>query len=428
MRRGFPAVALAVLAGLLGLLIATAAGDDDGTRPAYSSGVDESKIPPLARDMLPVVTDVLREQCPELPAVWVVAEVMAESSWRPHAWSNDRNGGAAGLYQINQRNWIAAGGRPWAGVPPGPASDIYVPETQLRVDIPWVCANLRAVSTHLAATGKPTTPLDAMAVCHIAGCGRVTLSATGIPRPGEAGCGAVCVGLIHRYLDNIHRYVAEFSAPPPRPPPAPFASPEPEPALASGPASSRPAQVAGTTTVGGITTPTPPPPPAPYAGPPGTACTVPDPSAPAVTSPGAAPPTVVTRGMACVTTVVAWALHQQVTAFGPLRGGPTLRDTTCWSAPPRNPTGDQAQGRACDLYPGRASVRAAALALQHGWRLANWLRLNARPLHIAAVVWQSRSWRPGDPDLDGWGRPYADGGLDDVNSGAYDHLHVTFTR
>jgi hypothetical protein len=199
-------------AALLMLLVVVAAGDDAGSgRP---SGVDPARVPPLARQMLPVIDDVVRRQCPELPAVWVVAEVMAESSWNPHAWSEDSNGGAAGLYQINQRNWVAAGGRPWASSPPPTSADIYRPETQLRVTIPWVCTNLRAVAGHLRATGKPTAPLDAMLVCHIAGCGRVTGSTTGVPTAGEAGCGGTCVGLIRRYLDHIHRYVDRFGAAP----------------------------------------------------------------------------------------------------------------------------------------------------------------------------------------------------------------------
>ena len=36
--------------------------------------------------------------------------------------------------------------------------------------------------------GKPATALDAMLVCHVAGCSRVTGSASGVPQAGEAGC------------------------------------------------------------------------------------------------------------------------------------------------------------------------------------------------------------------------------------------------
>jgi hypothetical protein len=78
------------------------------------------------------------------------------------------------------------------------------PEAHLRVAIPWVCANLRAVTAHLAVTGKPTAPLDAMLVCHVAGCPRVTESRTGIPSAGEAGCDERCAGLVRRYLTAVH--------------------------------------------------------------------------------------------------------------------------------------------------------------------------------------------------------------------------------
>jgi hypothetical protein len=429
--RGIVAIAL-VLAGLLTLLVISSAQDDDGSGPVAISGVDESKVPDLAKQMLPVINDVLSSQCPELPAAWVIAEVMAESSWHPQAWSNDSNGGAAGLYQINERNWISAGGRPWVGVPPGPTSDIYQPETQLRIDIPWVCANLRAVTTHLAATGKPTAPLDAMAVCHIAGCGRVTLSASGIPTPGEAGCGATCVSLIHRYINNIHRYVQEFSAPPVGQPPTPdqLALARPVPSAAPevpnlppstdqtaqpGQLDARPVIASGTSTVGGITTSALPGPPTPFTGPPGEGCTSKDPTG--------------TDPAGCLTPTTAWALAQQVAAFGQLRGGPTLRDSTCWFAPVWNPTGDQALGRACDLYPGPASVFADGPALEQGWRVANWLRGNAGALRVAYVIWQGRYWRPGTADQDGWGVRYDGGGVNDVqdpNGGDFDHVHVGF--
>jgi hypothetical protein len=425
---GLTAVAL-VVAGLLTLLIIGSTGDDDGSLPSTDiSGVNEAKIPQLARDMMPVINDVLSNQCPELPAVWVIAEVMAESGWHPQAWSNDGNGGAAGLYQLNQRNWISAGGRPWVGVPPGPTSDIYQPETQLRIDIPWVCANLRGVTGHLRDTHKPITPLDAMAVCHVAGCGRVTRSASGIPTPGEAGCGVTCVSLIHRYINNIHRYVQEFSAAaveqPPTVPEQPALSPTTAPeAPIAPPAAARatdrpgqtdaqPATEGAALSVGGSTTSALPAAPAPYTGPGGGGCTVKDP-----TSNG------------CLTPTTWWALNQEVTAFGPFRGGPTLRDTTCWFAPAWNPNSDQAQGQACDLFPGPAGAFAAGPALARGWRVANWLRSYAGQLRVAYVIWQGRYWQPGTADQDGWGQPYNGGGVYDVqdpNGGNFDHVHVGF--
>jgi hypothetical protein len=417
------------VAALLVLLIMTAAGDDAG--PGLT-GVDPGTVPALAKDMLPVIDDVVSHQCPELPPVWVVAEVMAESGWRPHAWSTDSNGGAAGLYQINERNWVSAGGQPWGSAPnsPPPAdADIYAPETQLRITIPWVCANLRAVTGHLRATGKPTAPLDAMLVCHIAGCGRVTGSVTGVPRPGEAGCGGTCVSLIHRYLDHIHGFVARFSAPvaPPVPPvpgvPAPVAPPGvPEPdvrAQGGGAVPVQPASVGlpgglgGVLTVGGVTTAALPPAPAAFVGP-RTGCTQPDPT---------------TRG--CLTAATRYGLAAEEAAFGDVRGGPVIGRAGCWERQAWNPGCDHAAGRACDLFPGSPGGFAQGSALEAGWRVANWFRTNSGPLHVRYLIWQGRYWDPTTGDQGGWGERYDGGGVYDVRSatgGHYDHVHVSFTE
>jgi hypothetical protein len=421
--RALGAVAVAV-AALLALLIMTSAGDDAG--PGLT-GVDPGKVPALAADMLPVIDDVVSHQCPELPPVWVVAEVMAESGWRPHAWSTDSNGGAAGLYQINERNWVSAGGQPWGSAPnsPPPAdADIYQPETQLRITIPWVCANLRAVTGHLRATGKPTTPLDAMLVCHIAGCGRVTGSATGVPRPGEAGCGGTCVSLIHRYLDHIHGFVARFGQPV-QPPPAvvpspvaPGAAPDVR-AQGSGAVPARPVSVGlpgglgGAVTVGGITTAALPPGPAAFGGP-RTGCAQPDPTS---------------RG--CLTAATLYGLGAAEAAFGDVHRGPVIGQAGCWDRHAWNPGSDHARGRACDLFPGAPGAFAQGSALDSGWRVANWLRTNAAPLHIDYLIWQGRYWDPTTGDQGGWGERYDGGGVYDVRSatgGHYDHVHVSFAE
>jgi Transglycosylase SLT domain len=434
------------MAALLALLIMTAAGDDAG--PGLT-GVDPAAVPALARQMLPVIDDVVRNQCPELPPVWVVAEVMAESGWNPHAWSNDSNGGAAGLYQINERNWVVAGGQPWASSPPPASSDIYQPETQLRVTIPWVCANLRAVTGHLRATGKPTSPLDAMLVCHIAGCGRVTGSATGVPRAGEAGCGGTCVGLIDRYLDHIHQFVTRFSAPvqppplpqppPPAVQPAPGVQPVPDEVRAQsatqGPRAASQAQAAvqaagaeariapasiggpgglgGAVTVGGITTAALPAAPAAFLGP-RTGCTQHDPT---------------TSG--CLTAATRYGLDAEVAAFGDYHRGPSVSQASCWDAHAWNPSSDHAKGRACDLFPGAAGSFAQAAPLAQGWRVANWFRTNAAALHVSYVIWQGRYWDPSTGDQGGWGERYDGGGVynvRDATGGHYDHVHVSFAE
>ncbi len=394
------------MVAVLVLLVITAAEDDDSNTPTLS-GVDLTKIPKLATQMLPVINDVLERQCPELPAVWVVAEIQAESSWNPKAHSSDSNGGASGLYQINDHNWAAAGGA---------SGQITVPETHLRVGIPWVCTNLRAVTGHLKATGKPTEPLDAMLVCHIAGCGRVTGSATGVPKTGEAGCGSTCVSLINRYLRNVHKYVEDYRTPPvgsPRP-----ATPPPVQAAAKPPvqAAGRLAPVAAVAgpavvTLGGITS-TLPAAPAPFAGA-LTGCTLTDP-----TSSG------------CLTAATRYGLSSLVNAFGDVHAGPTLRSAGCWDAHPWNPSSDHAKGKACDLFPGQPGTFAQGEALAAGWRVANWYRTNADALHVKYLIWQGRYWQTGSKDIgDGWGERYDGGGVYDAKSatgGHYDHIHVSY--
>jgi hypothetical protein len=407
--------AAAGMVALLVLLIITAAQDDDSTSPVLS-GVELQKIPKLARQLLPVINDVLDRQCPELPAVWVIAEIQAESGWNPRAHSDDSNGGASGLYQINDRNWAVAGGAP---------GEITVPETHLRVGIPWVCTNLRAVTGHLKSTGKPTDPLDAMLVCHIAGCGRVTGSATGVPTVGESGCGSTCVSLINGYLRNVHRYVEEYRTPPARPPLTPLAvqaagppSPVaqavpaavPEPAAVGGPAAiGRPGGVL--VTLGGITSAVPAA-PAPFGGA-LTGCRLSDP-----TSSG------------CLTAATRYGLDALVYAFGGLRAGPTLRRAGCWDRHAWNPSSDHAKGKACDLFPGQAGQFAQGDALVDGWRVANWYRANADALHVKYLIWQGRYWQVGSRDVgDGWGTRYDGGGVYNARSatgGHYDHVHVSY--
>ena len=170
-------------------------------------------LPPLARKMLPVIEDATAK-CPQLPAAWVVAEVNSESGWNPHAWTDDSNGGTAGLYQINASEWARIGGQPWNTAPhqrPPYSNNIYDPATHLTKGIGLVCSHLGPMTADLKRSGKTINPLDAMLVCHIAGCGRVTGSASGIPRVGEVGCGGTCVHLINQYLGNVHKAVSLYS-------------------------------------------------------------------------------------------------------------------------------------------------------------------------------------------------------------------------
>ena len=371
--RGPLATALAAVLGLL--LMGAAPAPDAG--PDAASGVDAGTIPVPAREALPLITELTATQCPELPPVWVVAQVQAESGWDTTLTSSHR-GGPAGLYQFGERNWEAAGGRAWGSDPPGEEADVLDPEAHLRVAIPWVCANLRAVTAHLQETGKPTAPLDAMLVCHIAGCGRVTDSATGVPVAGEAGCGERCAQVVRRYINAVHGNLERFATPAaPNAPPAPvLAAPQ--------------------AWTGGATP-----------------CTPPDPT-----------------GDGCLTGATRHGLEAAAAAFGGWPEGPTIRSAGCWDKHAWNPRSDHSRGRACDFFPTKPGTFAEGRELDSGWQVADWFRANAEPLQVKYLIWQGRYWDPRVGDQkDGWGKRYTGGGVYDVRDatgGHFDHVHVSF--
>ena len=347
---------------------------------AWQQTFDIGKLPALARETAPLIDSFVAANCPELSPLRVVAEVQAESGWRPEAWSNDVNGGAAGLLQINQANWISLGGQRWASVPPPADADIFNPVIHLRLGLKFLCGNLRAMTAHVERTGKSIEPHDAMSVCHIAGCGRVLFSRTGIPEPGEVDCGAQCVSLIRRYLDNIRRYEREWAA------------------VGSTPDQAGPVPVSAD--LAGL------PAPVAYTGP-ATGCMVDDPT---------------TSG--CLTAGTAHALGQIRSAFGG-----QVASVSCWGARPETPTSDHPTGRACDVFPDRFGVFPAGEQLVAGWRMAAWARAYAGPLKIRYIIWQARYWDPSTGDQDGWGERYTGAGVYDVSSptgGHYDHLHISF--
>ncbi|WP_219413309.1 hypothetical protein [Pseudonocardia nigra] len=365
------AIALAALTGLLLL------GAAPAPVPDTVSGVDTAELPAPARDSLPLISELTATHCPELPPLWVVAQVQAESGWDP-ALASRREGGPAGLYQFGQRNWVAAGGQTWTSDPPSGDADVLSAEAHLRVAVPWVCANLRAVTAHLQATGKPTTPLDAMLVCHIAGCGRVTGSATGIPVAGEASCGERCAEVVRRYVAAVHSNLERFAAP------------VPEPAAATPPALAAPAAWTGGAT----------------------GCELPDPT-----------------GDGCLTGATHHGLEAAGAAFGGWTDGPTIRSAGCWDEHAWNPRSDHSRGKACDLFPTAPGTFAEGADLDSGWRVAEWFRSNAEPLQVKYLIWQGRYWDPGVEDQGGWGRRYTGGGVYDVRDatgGHFDHVHVSF--
>lgn len=348
--------------------------------PPSRAGVVTARLPSLARTMLPLVTTRVSERCPELSVVRVLAEAQAESGWNPRAWSDDVNGGAAGLLQINEANWIGLGGRPWPSAPPPQDADIYDPSTHLTLGIDFLCTNLRAMTDYLQRSGKSVSPHDAMSVCHIAGCSRVTGSRTGIPAAGEANCGERCASLIRRYLDNIERYESEWTALPDN----------------QGSAGAVPPGV----DLGQL------PAPNPHTGGP-TGCATPDPT---------------TAG--CVTAATANGITEVQRAFGT-----AVRSAGCWAPRPWNPTSDHPKGRGCDIFPDMAGIFPRGETLEAGWRMAAWLRMHADPLRVKYVIWQGRYWDPNTSDQGGWGERYTGGGVYDVadpTGGHYDHIHVSF--
>jgi hypothetical protein len=380
-------LALAVAAGLVLL----------GTPPAQAadpttSGVDPATLPASARESLPLIVELTSKGCPELPPVWVLAQVQAESGWDAGMVATEP-GGPAGLYQFGRRNWIAAGGQAWSSDPPGPDADVRTAAAHLKIAVPWVCANLRAVTAHLTATGKTAAALDAMLVCHIAGCGRVTGSRTGIPTAGEAGCAQHCAQVIGRYLDAVHGNLKRFAAPAVAPPVPATAAPAAPAAWEGGATGCRPGQ---------------------------------DP----------------TRKDGCLTGATRHGLDAVSAAFGGWRNGPLIHDTGCWDAHAWNPASDHSKGKACDFMVTTPGTFAKDAELANGWTLANWLRIHAEPLQIKYLIWQGRYWDPdvkdhgagdhGVGDQGGsWGRPYTGGGVynvRDATGGHYDHVHASFRR
>ncbi|MEJ8281160.1 hypothetical protein [Pseudonocardia spirodelae] len=369
-------IVTAVVAVLLGNPAAATAAPAADPGP---SGVDTAAVPEAARPHLALVTELTAQGCPELPPAWVVAQVQAESGWDPDL----RTGTAAGLLQVSERTWVAAGGAPW------PDAALTDPAGHLRVVVPWLCSTLRAAAGYLATTPKDVPVLDAMLVCHIAGCSRVTGSASGVPQAGEAGCSQACAAAVRRYLDAVHGFVAAYSgapavddrAPAPRPP-RKAAAPA-DPAAAPAPA-----------WTGGAT-----------------GCHEPDP----------------VRSDGCLTGATRHGLDAVQDVFGP-----TIETVGCWDEHLQNPRSDHPKGKACDVFTGPAGEFAQGADLDEGWAVAHWLEHNADALKVEYLIWQGRYWDPSvRPDGSGWGRRYTGGGVYDTSDptgGHYDHVHISFAE
>ena len=219
-----------------------------------------------------------------------------------------------------------------------------------------------------------------MLVCHIAGCARVTGSATGIPTAGEAGCDTRCAALIADYLATVHRHLAQYA---PAETQRPRADRPPRPAR-PGPVH-RPRQRLHPARPDQPRLPHPRHPPRPR----------PDP--------------------------------RRLRPTRPRRA--RSRAVTCWDPHPQNPRSDHRVGRACDLFPTTAGTFPTGTDLANGWRLAAWLRAHAgdtpHPLpHLARPL----SGAPTPATTNGWGVPYTGGGIynpTDATGGHYDHIHLS---
>jgi Transglycosylase SLT domain len=132
---------------------------------------DDAPVPTDARQWITTV----RSQCPQLPAAWIAAVMAQESSFRPDAYADDRNGGTRGLLQMNQAVWTGAYGGPWStdrntdGV-----WDVQDPHIHASVGGQYLCQRLETVRKLRHAnphwvSSRELTELDALVVAHNAG-------------------------------------------------------------------------------------------------------------------------------------------------------------------------------------------------------------------------------------------------------------------
>jgi hypothetical protein len=352
------------------LMAATTVGsDDDALAAAADATSNVAAMPVAAVALLPDVQRILAASCPELPVAWLVAQVEVESGWDERAYSP---AGAAGLVQMMRGSWTEAGGG-LGGWPadgrPVDAHPVWDPVVHLEVAVPWMCVNLRTITQHVAESGKPLTALQAMAVCHIAGCSRVVGSATGIPQAGEAGCDDACSAAVGNYVTQVTSLYEAYST--------------------SGPTHGGGGPLPGA--------------PGPYTGI-GGGCVVDDPT---------------TAG--CLTPAAAHLYEQVEVAFGPWPWG-----VTCWDAHAWNPSSDHPRGKACDYTVGAIGQHPSDGDKAVGWQLADWLTTHAAALRVNYVIWQGQIWQSSR----GW-RPYSGGGVydpSDTTGGHYDHVHVSTTE
>nr|WP_274388004.1 transglycosylase SLT domain-containing protein [Salsipaludibacter albus] len=346
-----------------------------------AAGLNVGALPAAADGIVDTLLDAAEAGCGEVPVARIAAHITVESGWDPRAVN--ATSGASGLVQFMPATWVAVGGAggTWpTGSRPPVAHPVFDPTTHLARAVQLFCDNAAAMRAHLAtAPDKPVSLLDAVAVCHVAGCSRVTNSTTGIPTAGDVvatGCQAVCVRTVAAYVERVNdltvRYTAVGGAAPP-------------------------------VVVDGL-----PAPPVPYTGM-SSGCGLVDPTG--------------TGG--CVTGV-ADNLYRQTLAAA---GGSWPAGIGCWGQRPTNPTSDHPSGRACDFTVGTIGAFPTEAERAAGWMWAEWFRTYHAVLEVTYVVWDGRIWNANRDDQ-GW-RPYRPGAAYDESTptgGHYDHLHVSVAR
>ena len=172
--------------------------------PAAAGGVDPAKIPALARDLLGDITTITARSCPELPPLWVIAQVAGRIRVEPRRDQHrpqrrrrralpaqpgqlDRRGRPPldDVTPRRRRRHPAPAPPPRTGHPVGlrePAPRRRAPARQRQADRP---ARRHAGLPHRRLRPRPD-------------------SATGIPAPGEAGCDTHCSTLVR----PLHRHRA----------------------------------------------------------------------------------------------------------------------------------------------------------------------------------------------------------------------------
>lgn len=157
-----PLIALLALVGVAATVCTPGLGG-----PLSSS----APVPAAAR----VWVAITHAACPALPAPFIAAVMAQESGFRPDAYSDDKNGGTWGLFQVNASIWQNAYGAPWsADLNANGVWDVKDPEIHAAVGGKYLCGRLEGVRRIRAAhpdwaSTRELSELDALVIAHNAG-------------------------------------------------------------------------------------------------------------------------------------------------------------------------------------------------------------------------------------------------------------------